>query len=418
MIKKLKVEKLKIENSRVLINSLKIKNFRALQNFEVSKLGRINLIVGKNNSGKSTVLEALRIYAGGANPLLMEQIASDHDEKTRIVNHESMDEISELPFQHFFTGRVFPEADDIEIYIGENYPETNHYLKINHRFIEEYEVEEKQDDGESIFRTNTRIIPKENLSNIGNNYLRQFLTIKNGETKGLGIIELDEPISGKLRNTYWDSRENTPCSYLPTQFVSVDDLADIWDNILFSDYASSVKQGLAIIAEDFEDLGFVKSELGVGMGLSQWSRGLPMPGSQFRRTCKVKLKNINRAVPLNSLGDGMLRVLQLMFKIFPAKGGFLLIDEFENGLHFTIQEKVWRLIFDLAEKLDIQVFATTHSWDCIESFAKVAVERTDVEGVLFRVGRSIKSSDQGRIIATVFDEDKLFSITQADVEVR
>jgi AAA15 family ATPase/GTPase len=114
----------------------------------------------------------------------------------------------------------------------------------------------------------------------------------------------------------------------------------------------------------------------------------------------------------------MLRVLQLMLKLFPAKGGFLLIDEFENGLHFTIQEKVWRLIFDLAEKLDIQVFATTHSWDCIESFAKVAVERTDVEGVLFRVGRSIKSSDQGRIIATVFDEDKLFSITQADVEVR
>ena len=118
------------------------------------------------------------------------------------------------------------------------------------------------------------------------------------------------------------------------------------------------------------------------------------------------------------MGDGMLRILQLILKIFSAKGGFLLIDEFENGLHYSVQKKVWELVFDLAEKLNIQVFATTHSWDCIESFAKVAIEKTAIEGVLFRVGRSVRTSDQGRVIATVFDEQKLFNITQADVEVR
>jgi AAA15 family ATPase/GTPase len=414
MIKKLKVEKTKTENLTVLINSLKIQNFRALQDFEVSKLGRINLIVGKNNSGKSTVLEALRIYAGGANPLLLEQIASDHDEKIRTENGESMKDVSELPFQHFFTGRVFPEIDDIEIYIGETGPVTNRFLKISHRHFVEDKEEEKQDSGEISFRTRLKFISKEDVQNITSDYPTQALAIKIEGTKGLGIINLDDPRRGRLRNIYWDSREDIPCSYIPTQFVSVDDLADIWDNILFSDYAASVKQGLAIITEDFEDLGFVKSESQLGMTRLRPDR----LRSDFRRTCKVKLKNLNHAVPLNSLGDGMLRVLQLMLKIFPAKGGFLLIDEFENGLHFTIQEKVWRLIFDLAEKLDIQVFATTHSWDCIESFAKVAVERTDVEGVLFRVGRSIKTSDHGKVIATVFEEDKLFSITQAEVEVR
>ncbi|MEI7866496.1 MAG: AAA family ATPase [Candidatus Methylumidiphilus sp.] len=412
------IDNLKVENSRVLINNLKIQNFRILQDFEVRKLGRINLIVGKNNSGKSTVLEALRIFAGRANPILLEQIATEHDEKGRITNNESMDKIADLPFKNFFTGRVFPITDDIKIYIGETDPVENRFLEISHRYFEEYEVEEKQDNGQSIFRTKSKIISKNEIHNIQSNYLEQFLVIENSGTKGLGFIELDDSMPGRLRNAYWDSIDNIPYSFVPTQFVSVDDLADIWDNILFSDYASSVKQGLAIIAEDFEDLGFVKSESVIGMGLSQWGRGMPKLRSQFRRTCKVKLKNQNLAVPLNSLGDGMLRVLQLMLKIFPAKGGFLLIDEFENGLHYTIQEKVWRLIFDLAEKLDIQVFATTHSWDCIESFAKVAVERTDVEGVLFRVGRSIKTSDQGKVIATVFEEDKLFSITQAEVEVR
>lgn len=43
-----------------MLNSLKIKHFRALEDFSVAKLSRVNLIVGKNNSGKSTVLEALR----------------------------------------------------------------------------------------------------------------------------------------------------------------------------------------------------------------------------------------------------------------------------------------------------------------------------------------------------------------------
>ena len=118
------------------------------------------------------------------------------------------------------------------------------------------------------------------------------------------------------------------------------------------------------------------------------------------------------------MGDGMLRVLQLALKLFAAKGGFLLIDEFENGLHYSVQEKVWGLLFEVAERHNIQIFATTHSWDCIESFTKVAVARTETDGVLFRLGRSVRTSDQGRVIATVFDEAALQNITQQDVEVR
>ena len=64
-----------------MLNSLNIKNFRSLEDFQVTKLGRVNLIVGKNNSGKSSVLEALRIYAGNANQELLEKIAQGHDEK-------------------------------------------------------------------------------------------------------------------------------------------------------------------------------------------------------------------------------------------------------------------------------------------------------------------------------------------------
>lgn len=400
----------KTDAPRALLGSLKVENFRILQDFEVRKLGRVNLIVGKNNSGKSTVLEALRIYAGAANPVLLEQIAGEHNEKTRGSNDEAIDNAAELPFQNFFTGRVFPETDNIQIYIGENAASTKRFLIIQHQYFVEYQEETEVEKGDISFRTRRKFLSKSEALIRAADYPKQALSIIIDGTKNSGLIDLNDARRRAANiSPYWDVVGAIPCSYIPTQFISVDDLANIWDNILFSDYADSVKQGLKIIAEDFEDLAFVKSEF-------QSRARTPRP--EITRACKVKLKSLNRAVSLNSLGDGMLRVLQLLLKIYPAKGGFLLIDEFENGLHYSIQEKVWQLIFELAESLDIQVYATTHSWDCIESFAKVAVERTDVEGVLFRVGRSIKTSDNGKIISTVFEEDKLFSITQADVEVR
>jgi AAA15 family ATPase/GTPase len=194
---------------------------------------------------------------------------------------------------------------------------------------------------------------------------------------------------------------------IPTQFISADELALEWDKITLTEFEDVVRQAMRIITPSFENLAFVRND-----------DGRPGYRTNTRRSAKVKLSDVPRPVPLNSLGDGMLRVLQLALKMFPAKGGFLLIDEFENGLHYSVQEKVWALLFDMAKELDIQVFATTHSWDCIESFTKVAVAQQDIDGVLFRMGKSVRTSDSGKIIATVFDEAALKGITQADMEVR
>jgi AAA15 family ATPase/GTPase len=57
-----------------------------------------------------------------------------------------------------------------------------------------------------------------------------------------------------------------------------------------------------------------------------------------------------------------------------AKDGLLLIDEFENGMHHTVQTDVWRAVFRLARSLNTQVVATSHSWDSIEAFQKAASE--------------------------------------------
>ena len=235
--------------------------------------------------------------------------------------------------------------------------------------------------------------------------LRQALQITKGERRYPPFfLDWSYP---RPRSPLLESTNFIPCSVIPTQFISSDELADEWDKIALTEYAEVVKQAMRIIAPEFENLNFVRND-----------KSRTAARNSFQRSAKVKLSDMPRPVPLNSLGDGILRVLQLALKLFPAKGGFLLIDEFENGLHYSVQEKIWTLLFEMAERLDIQVFATTHSWDCIESFTKVAVARQDIDGVLFRMGRSVRTSDNGRIISTVFDEAALAKITQADVEIR
>jgi len=108
----------------------------------------------------------------------------------------------------------------------------------------------------------------------------------------------------------------------------------------------------------------------------------------------------------------MNRLFGIILSLVNAKEGLLLIDEFENGMHYTVQADAWRAIFQLAERLDIQVFATSHSWDAIEAFQKACSENPG-EGVLIRLSR--KGDD---IIPTLFREDELAIATRDRIEVR
>lgn len=398
-----------------MLSSLKIKNFRALEDFEVSKLGRVNLIVGKNNSGKSSVLEALHIFAGNANLPLLVDIARGHDEKFMLQESDRDDSDAVLPFEDFFSGRCFPEKDGVAIEIGD--PAQGDLLKIEHGFYLEERLTHTSSDGETTQSARTKRILKADLiadlDVFTGGALEQALFIQKSDRTSIlrflhngrpGAISSSQELSG-----------TRPCSLVPTQLVSIDELADDWDKIALTENQFKVQDALRMILPSFEAITFVRKETG---RIDANRMGGAFPRSMLSRTAKVKLAGLERLVPLNSLGEGMLRVLQLTLKLFPAKGGFLLIDEFEGGLHYSVQEKIWDLVFALAAKLDIQVFATTHSWDCIANFARVARQRSDIDGVLLHLGESIRTSDKGRIIATVFDENELFDLTQADIEVR
>lgn len=393
-----------------MLNSLVIKNYRGLDDFQVEKLGRVNLIVGKNNSGKSTVLEALRLYAASGHRSMLEQIAADHDERYFITDDD--EEELEQPFEHLFAGRTFPQ-DGTAIEIGEK--GSDQVLKISYVHYLEDMQQTVAEDGSSFVRKQRRVATPLQLAEADPNLLVSQGLLLN---KGKNTIHLDFRYlnnAAMSRTRILELPGTLPCSYIPTRFVDMDELAAEWDRVALTDHEEILKEVLRIIEPDFKDLAFVSKDDRHVRRDTAGSRSRMRPGP---RTAKVRLQGVDKPVALNSMGDGMQRLLQLVLKMFPARGGILLIDEFENGLHYSVQKQVWSQVFELAERLDIQVFATTHSWDCIKTFAEVALERQDVEGMLFRVGKSARTSDKGKTIATVFDEDRLYQITEADIEVR
>jgi predicted ATPase len=384
----------------VMLKSLEIKNFRALEDFTVSKLGRVNLIVGKNNSGKSSILEALRIYASNGNPELLREIAGLHDELPQ-TNETDNGFAEALPFESFFPGRKFP-ADESRITIGEIGSTTCLQIRYGRQLSELRQI--TGNSGEVTTHFIRRLLTKDDEASLLAD-ITPVLVVNKGN-QDIFIASLINQIILTGNNS---AGALLPCAFVPTRFVSFDELANIWDKVGLTDAKAVVFDALRIIAPDFQDLMFVKKD------------EFSTPSNRITRTTRTpiaSLQNIERPVPINSMGDGMARVLQLSLKMFAAKGGILLIDEFENGLHYSVQEKVWQMMFDLAHKLDIQIFATTHSWDCIDSFAKVANQREAGDGELFKVGRSIRTSDHGKITSTVFDGQQLFELTQADMEVR
>ena len=127
----------------------------------------------------------------------------------------------------------------------------------------------------------------------------------------------------------------------------------------------------------------------------------------------VKLVDHDRPVPLKSLGDGAVRLFGFALALANCRNGFLLIDEAENGIHYSVHTDFWRVILRTAHENNVQVLATTHGWDCIRGFARAATENNAAEGILVRLEKK-----GGGVHAIEYSEDELETAAEQGIEVR
>jgi hypothetical protein len=373
------------------IGTIAIERYRAFHALRIEGLGRVNLITGRNNTGKSSVLEALRILAFNAMPLVINNILRSREEDKDIGESEDVGTPVDLlgPFQISTLFHGFPQLSDSPrpIVISANGGQRPMTLTLSIGWLSE----DRNPDG------TRKLVPLEaDLS--GDLEAVPALMVDAGNTKSFIPLDYFRRASYRSRPLRLELGVGVQmaCSFVdPYGGEGTATLGGLWDKIALSDREKDVVEALRIIDRGISAVSMVGGE-----------------GPRQTRTAIVRSVGISRPVPLRSFGDGLNRLFGIVLSLVNAKDGLLLIDEFENGMHHTVQLDVWRTVFGLARKLDIQVFATSHSWDAVEAFQKAAAEAPE-EGVLVRLSR--KGED---IIPTLFREDELAVATRDRIEVR
>jgi hypothetical protein len=136
-------------------------------------------------------------------------------------------------------------------------------------------------------------------------------------------------------------------------------------------------------------------------------------GSGDTVSAQVLLRGANAPVPLGSLGEGVSRILTLALHLVATQGGFLLIDEIENGLHWSVLPKVWRFLVATAQALDVQVIATTHSKDCLEALADLHITHP-----MLAERVTVHRLEAGRQTPVRFDASRLAENVEMELETR
>jgi len=368
---------------KLILDSLEIHNFRAFEHLQIERLGRVNLIVGKNNVGKTCLLEALQLFARRGSPELIWEILGARNESwvsrpSRLTNVEELFPLLRYIFYGRKDVRKYPEP----IQIGP-ISSLDEMLSVSVGWY----TSQVDDEG---YRKLQLIQPDE-IDTVDNSVFRFTIQFDKQPSVYYPII-FDPTLPRKV-----DIKEIN-CIATMANGLARRKIGALWDSISLTDLEGDVLDALRIIAPSVERLSLIEG---------------PTPLREQDRLPIVKIIGMDEPLPLRSLGDGMQRLFGIALALVNARNGLLLVDEIENGLHYSAQLDVWRLINRLASRLNVQVFATTHSWDCIEAFQKATQEDTQSEGVLIRL-----ESKKGKIIATLFDEQELGIATREQIEVR
>jgi AAA15 family ATPase/GTPase len=370
-----------------MLNSFYIKNFRLFKELKIEHLKRVNLIVGRNNSGKSCLLEALHLYATNASPRILYELIMERGEDWQIRRQKENDDLAlqevtepfENPLRHLFYGYNFPElGNNNDIEIG-SLTENQDRLKLH---IHAYQTIETEDT--------RRFIPVDDSSN------------EIEDTELVIEIKIANKIKSRVRlneiETKFKTRRNHETKFnvqvVPTKHINDDKVALLWDNINIKPFLrQAVFKALQLIDSKIQEVVLV-------------GRG--------RDTTPILIyQDSSKQIPLKSLGDGMTHLFNIILALVNAKDGFLLIDEFENGLHYEVLPKVWELIFKLAKELQVQLFVTTHSKDCIEGFHSIWENQED-EGTFYRLDND---PDDG-VSLMPYDCETLGDALEVNVDMR
>jgi AAA15 family ATPase/GTPase len=116
----------------------------------------------------------------------------------------------------------------------------------------------------------------------------------------------------------------------------------------------------------------------------------------------------------NEFGDGLKHYISIVCSLFAFKNGYLFIDDIDNGIHYTLLDKLWEIILTISKEQNVQVFATTHSKECIESYARVSNKLEDEDICFIELGKN----KENKLDSIVYNYDMVQSEIKQNHEIR
>ncbi len=353
------------------LTSFKVTNFKKFREISLFDIGQFNLIVGDNSSGKTTLLESLLF---------------DSDEPIKNISnlyyalsHRSVDvNVEKINFIR-------------EYYLHEKNKErlTYEYQTTLDDKQERFDVElkhiDKLDEEQLTFlRSNRVLFPS----------FKDFAIFKDGNNSILDIVSVNDSKSiNDDANSYFN--------FIPFHIGYQGDLIEFYSKHIQSSRSEKEKfiQSLKVIMPDIEDIDITqRSELDNIAILVVWQKNLESP------------------LPLSMMGEGFIRLFRILCEITMCKDARLMIDEIDSGIHYSRFEFFIGSIIEMAKLYNVQIFATTHSLECLSYFTAY-IEKNDLVSNRARIFSLVKNSN-GDLSSINYKFEQFKYSLKNDLEIR
>ena len=381
-----------------MYSSIRIQGYRGLDSFRMQGLGRVNLLVGTNNCGKTSILECIELLRSAGDPTVLSTITDRRGEWVYAGEGDSGPSTGPrsvaLDVSHFLSNHALGskevriEADRSgDVDAAKWNDKVALYLDgPTSRDYDEWgaEVPEGAED--------ERLVLHVKWSGAEDDY-RAVLT--DDGYLSASQIRRRSRLARSAKLAHARNGTGPAVQFVRTSGVTAADVVRAFSKFVLTPMEESITQALRSVEPAVERVAPVVDEPA--------RADLHSPGGMV-----VKLRDGAGRVPIGSMGDGMWRMLGLALSLANARGGVLLVDEIDTGLHYSVMEDMWRMISEQATVLSVQVFATTHSRDCYESLAAIA-KLDDV---------TIQRIDRSRGEAVRYSSAAIVAAAERSVEVR
>lgn len=338
-----------------MVESIHIQNFRCFEDFQLDGFGRVNLIGGMNNSGKTVLLEGIYLTFGHWTDIVigLKDIRYGEEDNWR---KES---------KNIFWDDLFFHRDKSRLIKFEGKLETDKKIGAT------YNINAK------VLSTGEKL----SMSFFNNEY--EYYQ---------GEISLEDAPSGlnsfKIVDKKYEEKKKE------NEFII---------NIMTTQAPANNRKNLVSRFSELDILGVSEYVL---EGFQAIDPSIIEVKIVSLDEPNLYLKRENEPLmPIELFGDAITKLARMVLGIISRENGGVLVDEIENGIHYINQPQVWELIFKLANKFNVQIFATTHSKEMIQAFNKVALEGGFEEDAKYiEMARHYKTK---RIIGTVLETNIL-----------